>query len=331
MDTSFLLRINSKSSHYFNIVFHKKRKPTPISLISQLRQAVAEMRNQCKESTHKNRVTAVNTFEHFLLKTMPEHSSITIHDLTTDHIKAFERWALDEGQGPGYVALHMRCLRKLVNHINGCGNQLFKQVRTANCQTEKRAVSEETIKQIREMQLPIGSSVALARDVFLFCFYGMGIPLIDAVMLKKSQLQDGYISYRRQKTNRKVKITVNAELEELIRHLSPKNSPYLLPILTAENRTEAKRQYKRFYQRYMRALAKLAKLTGSDSHLTSYTPRHSWASIAYKNNVDINVIAQALGHANTSITYIYIKELSCLQLESANNIVIRAVQNSIIS
>ena len=171
-----------------------------------------------------------------------------------------------------------------------------------------------------------GTSIALARDIFLFCFYGMGIPLIDAVMLRKSQLQGGYISYRRQKTNRKVKIRVSAELQRLLDLLSPADSPYLLPILTTNDRTEAKRQYRRFYQRYMRALAKIATLSNLDYRITSYTPRHSWASIAYKNNVDINIIARALGHANTNITYAYIKEINDSQLESANIIVAHAVQ-----
>ena len=326
MNTSFTIRINRNATHYFNTLFRKKRKADSHSIIVLFRQTITKTRNQCKESTHKNKVTAVNAFERFLNKTKKGTSPITIDNLTADHIKAFERWALDEGQSPGYVALHMRNLRALINRINGRGNELFRLVRTANCQTEKRAVSEDTIKQIRELELAENTSIALTRDIFLFCFYGMGIPLIDAVMLRKSQLQGGYISYRRQKTNRKVKIKVSAELQQLLDLLSPADSPYLLPILTTNDRADAKRQYLRFYQRYMRALRKIETLLDLDYHITSYTPRHSWASIAYRNNVDINIIARALGHANTNITYAYIKEINDSQLESANIIVTRAVQ-----
>ena len=42
----------------------------------------------------------------------------------------------------------------------------------------------------------------------MFCFFAMGIPLIDAVMLRKSQLKDGYITYQRQKTKRQVRIKI---------------------------------------------------------------------------------------------------------------------------
>lgn len=324
MHTTLSFRINNVSN-FFHSIIRKDCKTTPTSLIVLLRQTIADTRDQYKESTHKNKVTAVNTFERFLFKYNQEHSPITINKLTASHIKAFERWALDEGQSPGYVALHMRCLRSLINRINGHGNELFKHVHTANCQTEKRAISEDSIKQIHGIKFAGKTSIAQNRDIFLFCFYGMGIPLIDAVMLKKSQLQGGYISYQRQKTNRMVKIKVSAEMQQLLHLLSPADSPYLLPILTTNDRTEAMRQYKRFYQRYMRSLKKIEAYLDCDCRLTSYTPRHSWASIAYKNNVDINVIARALGHANTNITYAYINDISDSQLENANLTVANAV------
>lgn len=325
MYTFTSIKIISKTSHYFNNFIQKKCKPTPISLIDMLRHAINETQSQCKPSTRKNKVTAVNTLQQFLREKEHVFGPITIDNFTPDVLKAFERWALDEGQKPNYVALHMRCLRSLINRINGRGNELFKHVRTTNCQTKKRAVSEDAIKQIRQLKLKEGTSLDMARDIFLFCFHGMGIPLIDGVMLKKSQLTNNEITYRRHKTGRMVTIPVSKELKQLLNRLTPKHSPYLLPILTAENSTEAKRQYRQFYQRYMRALKKLETLLDTDCHLTSYTPRHSWASIAYKNGVNINIIAQALGHSNTNTTYSYIQEINNFMLESANSIVTKAV------
>jgi integrase len=319
------IRINSKATYFLSNLLQKKRKTTPISLISLLRQTINETKHQCKPSTYKNKVTAVNTFQRFLAETMHAFGPITIDSLTPEVIKSFEQWALNEGQKPNYISLHMRCLRTLINQINGRGTVLFKNVCTANRQTEKRAVGEETIRHIRELALPSNTNAALARDIFLFCFYGMGIPLVDAVMLKKSQLHDGHIIYNRHKTNRMVKVPVCKELQQLLERLSPSDSPYLLPVLS-NDRTDNMRQYKSFYQRYMRGLKCIARQIGQDCKLTSYTPRHSWASIAYKNGVNINNIAQALGHANTNITYLYIKELSCWQLETANKIVMQAVQ-----
>ncbi len=319
---TFETKVNFGISSCLSRIFGNRSKQHVETLVSRLRQEVSDTQNQCKPSTHKNKVTAVNTFERFL----NEHGPIALDDLTPNHIKTFERWASDKGMAPGYVALHMRTLRALFNRINGHGNELFKNVRTANCQTEKKAVSQEVIRRIRGLQLPDGSSMALARDIFLFSFYGMGIPLIDAVMLKKSQLRNGCITYQRQKTKRQVKIKVEPELEQLLQRLTPKDSPYLLPVLTSTNGTEVRREYKCFYQRYMRALRGISIKIGGTHRLTSYTPRHSWASIAYQKGVNINVIARALGHANANITLIYIKEINDPQLENANHIVMQAIQ-----
>ena len=53
--------------------------------------------------------------------------------------------------------------------------------------------------------------------------------------------------------------------------------------------------------------------------LTSYVARHSWASAAFSNNVDMPVISKALGHANPRNTLIYIRQLSDEQLATANH------------
>ncbi len=290
-------------------------------LIARFRQEIEQTRSSCAASTHDNKVTAVNTFERFCNRTMKGQPPITTTSITSDHIKAFERWALDEDMRPNYVALHMRCLRSLINRINGKGNELFKHVRTTRCQTEKRAVNEETVRKIKEIKDELKPKDVVACNIFLFCFYGMGIPLIDAVYLKKSQLKNGTITYYRHKTKRQVTITIEPVLQKILEEMDTSNSPYLLPILTKTEKQGASRQYHAFYQRYSRALVNISKLLGKDVHLTSYTPRHSWASIAYKKGVDINTIARALGHANTNITYSYIREIDDHQLEIANRIV----------
>lgn len=306
-------------------LLYNKHKSFKNSAVKQLREEIALSRNLCKESTHKNKVTAVNAFERFLAETQPYSTMISIESITPDDIKAFEYWLLNHGYSPNYTALHMRCLRALLNRINGKGSLLFRNVRTSNCQTMKRAVNAYTIKQLNSMKLPFGSAIAMARDIFLFCFHCMGIPLIDAVMLKKNQLMGKYISYRRQKTGRMINIPISHELSQLIQRFSASSSNYLLPILKSDNKTEIYLQYKRFYQRYRRNLIKLNNLLDGDVHLTSYTARHTWASIVYQHGGSINAIARALGHSNTNTTYSYIRDISDSELASTNEIAIKAV------
>ena len=296
-----------------------------VYIIDRLRQELEHTRSQCAPSTNKNKLTAINAFERFIMAAM-SGQTITVKTLSGHHIRSFEQWALDNGLSPNYVALHMRSLRALVKGFVRNGNKLFENVNTSRCQTRKRAVGEATIRQIAAMPLPEGSSIDQARAVMLICFYGMGIPLIDAVYMKRKDYKGGSLTYYRHKTHRMVTVRVEESLKELLDRFITADSPYLLPVLTSKDPEECRRQYRRFYQRYSRALAKISKMLGLDSRLTSYVPRHSWASIAYKNGVDVNTIASALGHANTNVTYAYLQEITNDQLSRANQVVIKAIR-----
>jgi integrase len=74
--------------------------------------------------------------------------------------------------------------------------------------------------------------------------------------------------------------------------------------------------------RYNRSLKTLARKAGVTRRLTSYTPRHTWASVAYDQNVDLSVISKALGHTNTQTTLTYIKEISDNRLAEANHLIV---------
>ena len=294
-------------------------------IISSFRQVITQIGPEVARSTLKNYVTAVNKLEKYLNETQPGQLT-TPYNITPGQIKAHERWMLDSGMSPNYTALHMRNLRALINRINQRGNELFKDVRTQRCQTVKRAVSEDVIRQLRQIRLDHRPKDNLARNIFLFCFFGMGIPLIDAVFMKKSQLRNGVITYYRRKTRRMVSVVVEDELQAVINALNTDDSsPYLLPILKNDSTAACEKEYRRFYLRYMRALHRLSDDLGLESYLTSYTQRHTWASIAYKYNGDVNTISQSLGHANANITSIYIKEISNSQTKRVNNLVIKAV------
>ena len=84
-------------------------------------------------------------------------------------------------------------------------------------------------------------------------------------------------------------------------------------------------QYQNKLNSYNRLLKKLSSLAGLNVNLSSYVVRHTWASLAYSSNVELNVISKALGHTNTNTTQIYIRELEDYRLKDANHIVLGAI------
>ena len=52
--------------------------------------------------------------------------------------------------------------------------------------------------------------------------------------------------------------------------------------------------------------------------LTSYVPRHSWATEALRQNIPVAVISQAMGHTSEKTTRIYLAQLDQSVLNKAN-------------
>lgn len=96
-----------------------------------------------------------------------------------------------------------------------------------------------------------------------------------------------------------------------------KDSPYLLPII--ENiETDARLQYESALRTYNNRLQRISKILKLNTSLTSYTARHSWATIAKSKNIPISVISEGLGHNSQQTTQIYLASFDNLTLHKAN-------------
>ena len=259
-------------------------------------------------STLENELTAVRSFAKYIGR------SLVMDDLTPELIRGYERWLLNRSIKPNTSACYLRSLRAVLNRCGADGSRLFGDVRTGKETTKKRAADEDTLRRIKNIQLQEGHFLSLARDAFLFSIMAMGIPFIDLAHLKKSDVKDGFIVYNRKKTGRQVTVKMEPCMQEIIDRYSNHDSPYLFPLL----RTGSEKEYNALLCRYNRALAELSAMMGLPLKLTSYTARHTWASMAYKRGVPLAVISKALGHSSPVTTLAYLKEIDDTAIEQAN-------------
>ena len=80
----------------------------------------------------------------------------------------------------------------------------------------KRAISEKEMRAIATLQLPEGTSIAFARDVFMFSFYMRGMPFVDIAYLRKKDLRNKMLAYSRKKTNQYLTVEWVKEAQEII-------------------------------------------------------------------------------------------------------------------
>ena len=202
----------------------------------------------------------------------------------------------------------------------------FKRVRLAYVKTTKRAISEKELKTIASLQLPGDTTIAFARDIFMFSFYMRGMPFVDMAYLRKIDLKNGLLAYSRKKTNQYLTVEWEKETQEIIdryAHLNP-DSPYLLPIIQKEDGTERK-QYHRMLENINYNLKKIGEMTGLKMPLTTYTARHTWASVARNMDISISIISEGMGHNSIKTTQVYLNSIDVSRINEANKKIIRRI------
>ncbi len=254
---------------------------------------------------------------------------LTFSDLTPGLLKRYEQTLLVQGCKRNTVSLYMRMLRSVCNQAVSRGITripagLFDEVFTGTDSSEKRAVNPAVIRRLRELELASSPVLETARDLFLLSFYLRGIPFVDLIRLRKSDLSRGMLRYRRSKTGRLLTVAVEPCAQEILRKYAVKNGVYLLPVLTKEGKG-GYRQYQNALRRYNLHLHRLSALLGLKTHLTSYVARHSWATAAYRQGVPVAVISESLGHSSEKVTYTYLASFDNRTLSRANRKIIDLV------
>lgn len=174
------------------------------------------------------------------------------------------------------------------------------------------------------MDLRNDSNADYARDLFMFSFYTRGMSFIDMAFLKKRDLQNGFISYTRQKTGKRLTIKLERPMQEIIDKYDTGTTPYLLPIIRDAEKDE-RRQYKSAAHFVNSKLKKIGMTLGLPTPLTAYVARHAWASIAKSKNVPVSTISEAMGHDSEKTTRIYLATIDTSAVDEANRMILDAL------
>lgn len=291
--------------------------------ISFARNLVALLRQIGKQCTADTYTTAVNSFARFR-----GGQDIPLDEVDSDLMVAYETYLKSIGICPNSISFYMRNLRAIYNRA--VDKELtvqrypFKHVYTGIDKTVKRAIPLNVIRQIRDLDLSLYPLMDYARDIFMFSFYTRGMSFVDMAFLKKKDLQNGILSYRRHKTNQQLFIKWEKPMQELLNKYDTSGTPYLLPVIKNCDKDE-RRQYKSEAHRINRNLKKIGRQLGLVIPLTTYVARHGWASIAKSKNIPIATISEAMGHDSETTTRIYLASLDTSVVDKANSLILKSL------
>ena len=286
-----------------------------------MENAIERLRQLNHIGTAKNYSAALGSFKRF-------RNNEDIQMEAIDHLlmEDYQAYLKSAGLTPNSISFYMRILRAVYNRAVEQGvtedRRPFRTVFTGVEKTRKRAVSISDIKRIRDLDLSLKPNLEFARDLFLFLFLCRGMSFIDAAFLKKSDIQNGVLSYRRHKTGQSLHIKVLKQMEEIINRYSDNGSPYLLPVITRPGE-DGRRQYETALRRVNKSLKIITEMIQLPVTLTTYVSRHAWATIAKSKNIPVNVISDALGHDSITTTQIYLASIDTSTIDRANELIIK--------
>lgn len=218
-------------------------------------------------------------------------------------LKQFERFLRRRGNSWNTVSTYMRVLRAVYNravdrrlapHVP----HLFKAVYTGTQADIKRALKAEEMGQLLDTKCTRKQSELLQKThhLFVLMFLLRGLPFVDLAYIQKKDLNGNILTYHRRKTGRQITIILSAEGGE--------DTIY--------------REYQQALRIFNYQLTKLGELLGLTTELTSYTARHTWATLAYYLEVHPGIIREAMGHSSIKVTETYLKPFNIKKLDETN-------------
>lgn len=280
---------------------------TGISFIPYCELYIADMINKGRERTAKNYQTALNAFIiHF-------GSKISFQEITS---KELTKWILTLMDKPRAKEMYPVCIRAMFDagcleyndydrNIIRIQNQPFKTVKIPKADVpKKRAESADIIRKLL-MVTPDTKRSEMAQDVAKLIIYLVGINTVDLFYMDKSCYDGQKIKYNRRKTEGErsdkayMEVAVDDEIKPLFEKYKGENVLFNWGYSDSQS-------FNKYVNMGLKRLCEIAVV----EKVTTYTFRHSWATIAQnKCGASTELVAFCLNHSSAhKVTEGYIEK-----------------------
>lgn len=214
---------------------------------------------------------------------------VRFQDVTPEWLSKFDKYLLQYCPSQSSRSIHMRNLRAVFNYaleqdLTDAAYP-FKKYKIKVAQTEPTALTLEQLRLLWHCEPPTVAQ-RYWLDVWKLMFCLIGINMVDLCAL--DGVKQGRVIYTRSKTGRMYSIKVEPEAAEVLGRR--KGRRHFVDVL---ERVQDVKNATLAINRRMQEIAEQLKLP----HITAYTARYTWASLAASIDVPIEVISQALGHS----------------------------------
>ena len=207
--SSIFSNLSLKIFFIINRVLEHTKKNKKMEIEKFIKSLARKAKLGGRYSTANTYLYTLHSFQKFAGK-----ASLTFEEITPESIKEYEQYLILNGKRYNTISLYMRMLRSICNQASEQNiaslntRELFENVFIGNEPTAKRAISPAIISRLLEADFSKNSRLDFARDLFLLSFYLRGIPFVDLVHLRKTDVQGNMLVYFRQKTGQQLTVII---------------------------------------------------------------------------------------------------------------------------
>ena len=266
------------------------------------------------KSTHKS-------FTEFIAS--KNRKKLKYSDITTEWLDEYEAWMKAKGSSITTTGIYIRNLRTIFNQAieEGIVQREFypfgkRKYQIPAGKNIKKALTIEEIKKIVDY-IPLNEAERKARDLWLFSYLCNGVNVNDIAKLQYKNLTKKHISFIRSKTEKSTKtsqkqitIVKIPEIDEIIERwgvkpLEPQRFIFDLISVgdTPEQQLAKIKQATKTINKYIKRIGNSLEL---GHNLTTYTARHSFATVLKRSGAPTEFISESLGHKDLKTTENYL-------------------------
>jgi integrase/recombinase XerD len=284
--------------------------------------------DKAKLLRQEGRVSTGRSYESSLvsLKKFTEKTTLYFDNVDVQFLNKYEKWMQASNNSPTTIGIYLRNVRTSFNDAlrNGVikpeqypfGREKFIIPTGKNV---KKALSHNDVGLIANYKVTEGSNQQRFRDYWLFSYLCNGINIKDMARLKYSNIDGDIITIIRAKTQREKKndqrpitIIITKEIGRIIDKWGNKPGlpdTYIFPIL--ENGVTPDEEYAKTHQAIKminKYIGDISQALGISQKVTSYTARHSFATVLKRSGASMEFISESLGHHNLQTTENYLAD-----------------------
>ena len=285
--------------------------PLPIIKPADYKDSLHRYLNSHFTDGYRKRLKAIEDFA---------GKNIPFDYITVSWLNKFEKHLLGTGKNFTTVGMRCRAIRSIMNDALTLGIIKEKQYPFGHGKYEiptgqgrKLAL---TLQQIKSLVTIDGSEATEhARDLWFFSYLCNGINFADMITLKHSNIQNGEIYFIRAKTTKTSKVkkeicaVITPEMQTIMdrwgNHDKSSDS-YIFDFLKGgETPVKIKNRIRDVISNCNRHLRKIGKTLNIEG-LSTYTARHSYATVLKRSGANIAYISESLGHNDLKTTENYL-------------------------